>query len=537
MKNSVKDKVEGFFERNFPIWLIVIGVCLRLKHFLDNRSLWLDEAYIGIYVRVQHWGDIFLNRAGLEDTPVPPMGFMVFEKIAAAIGGNNEFALRFFPLVFGCAAIIVFFQLAKRILPRAAAVFALGLFVFSDTLIYFSAEAKHYSLELLTALVFWLFFLVPEREGKSDRRKGLWLPALLGIFAILCSHQIVFIMASYVLAELWVLIKEKRQADFYRFLVVCFSWGVVWIFFFMAAYSRMISSRLVMGDAEAACFLPLSGWMEALRWLWKTFAGLFKNPGGLFGCVFPMILFVIGGASLWKRDKRTVLLLVLPFVFVLAASALRKYPVYGRLLMFCAPTLFFLIAQGAWQIAEKAGRRYRKIVLCGLAVLVLAVPVREGLRNFVTGRIREESRDLICFMKEHFRQDDLIVMNYFGMRPFFYYFARGKAFSKLNIIFVTNGLFEKGRNRYVALLEDPVYFVPEANFYLEKDGERGEEKIVKEGAVNIFLKGQRRRRAWTFFFHHYDSKEIVLDLLKRSGFAQKFDMKRKAAELYVFESE
>ena len=75
--------------------ICLIGAIVRLTQYFANRSLWLDEAMLANNIVPRSFSD--LARA-LDHGQVAPIGFLWIEKALVSILGNNEFALRLFPL-------------------------------------------------------------------------------------------------------------------------------------------------------------------------------------------------------------------------------------------------------------------------------------------------------------------------------------------------------------------------------------------------------------------------------------------------------
>src|SRR3984893_4310451 len=118
------------FERT----IMVFGALLRLTQFLSNRSLWLDEAKLALNI---------VNRSfvqlcePLDYGQGAPVGFLMLERSAVHLFGSGEYALRLFPFLSGMISLLLFYQLAKQSVPRAAPI-AMGLFATSAPLIYYS---------------------------------------------------------------------------------------------------------------------------------------------------------------------------------------------------------------------------------------------------------------------------------------------------------------------------------------------------------------------------------------------------------------
>ena len=58
------------------------------------------------------------------------------------------------------------------------------------------------------------------------------------------------------------------------------------------------------------------------------------------------ILFLLGIASYFSKNRNAAFLFLAPFLITLLASALQKYPFSGRLIFFLVPFLALFIAEG-----------------------------------------------------------------------------------------------------------------------------------------------------------------------------------------------
>jgi hypothetical protein len=99
-------------------------------------------------------------------------------------------------------------------------------------------------------------------------------------------------------------------------------------------------------------------------------------PFGLLASGLVGLLFsILGALSLGRRWPGGSYLLVFPFVLTWLASGLHKYPFHGRLLLFLAPIVHLLVAEGVSAIGRKAGR----IVFVVLALVLLAQPATNAV--------------------------------------------------------------------------------------------------------------------------------------------------------------
>ena len=89
-------------------------------------------------------------------------------------------------------------------------------------------------------------------------------------------------------------------------------------------------------------------------------------PGVFTGLAIAFLL--AGMLSLGRRDPAAFLILVTPLVLALAASALRKYPFHGRLILWLVPAFVMLIAEGSQAIRRRGGRT---VYIAALTLLLL----------------------------------------------------------------------------------------------------------------------------------------------------------------------
>ncbi|MGB0840132.1 MAG: hypothetical protein ACPGXL_08330, partial [Chitinophagales bacterium] len=112
-------------------------VLLRLVVFLQNRSLFIDEANLARNIIQLSFSDFFGKL--LYDQYAPPL-FMVLEKGSVLCFGVNEWALRLFPLVAGLLAFYVFLRICKILFQTPTTLYLIGLFGLSLLLLRYSTE-------------------------------------------------------------------------------------------------------------------------------------------------------------------------------------------------------------------------------------------------------------------------------------------------------------------------------------------------------------------------------------------------------------
>ena len=109
------------------------------------------------------------------------------------------------------------------------------------------------------------------------------------------------------------------------------------------------------------------------------------------GVIIPVGLLLLGVWSLARRSSREWAVLVLPIALAILASALRRYPLHGRLILELVPAFFVLIAEGAeiLRSCEKGRTRPGFVVVM---ILLFAYPCFAALTNAASVRERDFNR-------------------------------------------------------------------------------------------------------------------------------------------------
>ena len=116
--------------------LIGCGVITRVAEYSWNRYYWLDEQSLAGVIRKTGGMDLF---GPLAHTQLAPVGFLAIERLAYQCLGDRSLSLRLLPLIGALVSLWLFRRVAERSLIPPAALLSLGMFAFSDDLIYFAA--------------------------------------------------------------------------------------------------------------------------------------------------------------------------------------------------------------------------------------------------------------------------------------------------------------------------------------------------------------------------------------------------------------
>lgn len=423
--------------------LVLAGFVLRLRQYLVNRSLWLDEAMLANNILGRDFVGLFRP---LDNDQGAPVGFLLVQKIITLLFSDSEFALRLFPFLAGCLALVLMFLLARKISNAFASNLALALFAVSPALIYYSSEVKQYSSDVAILLVLCLIFLKFADENKSQRelrewtndsnalknnshysfisdirvKKGILLLALTGALVIWFSHPALFVIAALGLALFIPAVREKNRHKIISLLVVAFVWALSLAALYFVNL-RQLSTHQFFLDYWREGFVPRDA--SAFAWLVNSLRTPFAD---LLGLQIPYIVsasfFLLGMIGLMRRLPRFGIFLLLVLFLTLLASALTLYPFAGRMILFLAPILILFLAEGvdllgAWTSARLAGglkSAIRGTILFTLSAALLFSPLVLAYENFTAPKMREHIRPTMQYLREHHRDGDLVYLYYWA---------------------------------------------------------------------------------------------------------------------------
>lgn len=527
--NTQKISSTVFSQKALLAVLFFIGIVLRLKHYLENRSFWLDEAYVALQVLSQSFKEILWNMPLSSDLPTAPMGFLLVEKIFVVLLGNSECVFRLFPFLCGVVALFLFHEVLKRFVQPKVILIALGVFVFSDALIYYSAELKQYSTEVLISLGL-LLMASNMLRGETFNFPTRMAYASLGICAVTFSHAALFMLASMAVTSF--LFCKKREKKIALLKIFCF-WLLGFLFWYNASFRHMLRNpALLKGAADHNAFVPETFFLtQGILWFAQKFFVFFRRPLCLASSWLGACLFAAGILSLWKKDKEKTTLLFLPLFFVFLANALRKYPWEPRFLLFYVPIAIIYVSEGLVFIARRS-KKHARSIQCVLIILLFAHPAWMAGKNFVRGRAKEETRPLMQILKQKIKAEDTVYVNLQGAYAYLYYVGRHNILEAMHMplgIF-SDSVFPDTEKPYVAFREKKPFFSQDGYFkgYLkaytpQKELRMEDKDVFKECS-----------RLWVLFSHALDAEDFVCRYLNKN--ARKIqEFHSTGASLYLFD--
>lgn len=341
--------------RAILLLLAILALAAALRFYrIGDKSLWLDEVMSVRLARSPSAVETVRDVAGYDvHPPLFPMVHFLWMRL-----GDSDGLARVPSAVFGVLAVAFVYLLTARLFGRAAGLMAALLLAVSTYDIYYSQEARNYSMIiLLTLALSWLLLIIVpsglpgEASAKSGERVPGWAWVAYAVVGAACLYTLVTSIFIIVAHWLIFLLQAKKTR-------------------------RNIACGLCSQAAIGLAFLP---WLPTLIHAQKTMAGIAAEQGGVPGPGPVQLLgafgqwtvapeFILGAKSagitaplgalvvvaiflalarLWKNPKAAIALICLVFVPValfLALPMKRVHVFDPKHLIFIQPLCMAAIA-------------------------------------------------------------------------------------------------------------------------------------------------------------------------------------------------
>lgn len=407
--------------------ILFFGSALRL-YGLDIQSLWHDELATWQISSQKEITDVIKSAS----TDKHSLAYYVFLFFVEKYIGDSEVILRLPSALAGILSIFMMFALGTRFYSRKEGLIAAALVAFAWLPIFYSQEARAYSMLLLFAMIStycWFVLLQQLQNNKLKPRYliisayvvsaiiacylhyfGLLLIALQGlaatIFFLKKRKQLLVILAIYsaiVLAYspwLWILwndlhltsfwIKEPTYKAFHTFIRSCFS------------------------SYKVFCLAIFLYFYYAAR-LMSNFRSITKDKFSLLNSTFLLILWI-----------------VVPLVVVYLKS-ITSTPVFlSKYLIILSPAVYLLLARSITTLPSIKPIFKNTLVIGIIAVLLFSNIFTNG---YYSKPHKQQFREVVAYTVENDKPEyNSLIAGYSYKGKLNYYFNKQSSLSKINVM-------------------------------------------------------------------------------------------------------
>jgi hypothetical protein len=281
--------------RQLTLALVTAGIVCRVVQYLWCRSFWVDEASLVLNIRtktaVQLLGPLSYHQAA------PPI-FLLIERGLFRLTGGSELSLRLFPLLAGCASVMFFVSLAKRLLSPWVAVLATALFSFSDRLIWHGTEVKQYGIDVFVAVA--LTWIAVGSAADADRPARRFMTLCGAAFiALWLSYPCVLVFGGLSLALFTQMLAAQSSRIKTLALYAIGNSAVIVSFFLLLRLVVRVQQTQSLGEYWAEDFFPYTHALAWPGWLIRHLVDLCNYPVDPLGAVL-LPCAILGGVWMMR---------------------------------------------------------------------------------------------------------------------------------------------------------------------------------------------------------------------------------------------
>ncbi len=339
------------------VWYIAVCVL----HYLSQRPLWLDENMVFESVKTFAPGEFFTRKLAY-DQIFSKLYLFVIQRIAEPFS-LSLLSVRFMSFFAMLTAFVVWMRIAGQELKGRSAMLTYVLsWAGSSLLVYYSAELKPYSMDVLASGLFMIFIINADRLQKEKRPLyllGMTLLPLLGLFSYPAFLFFIFLFYH--------LLATKTKDGFWLQCFLSFGIAAVIALGFVYAFDIRVARANTSTQGFSDHIISLASIGEFFKTWWEGTMDLFSRffaerprifkrlsvPFGMlaFGYMFYAFIKNFAKDGFRFHSFRTVALILYFELFVL--GVLQKYPfAVPRTVLFFCPIVLLLIVDALMSLRK-----------------------------------------------------------------------------------------------------------------------------------------------------------------------------------------
>jgi len=300
--------------------IVLIGAFLRL-YKIGSNSLWFDEA-ISVWFANESLGNIIIKQTSAD---VHPPFYYIVLSLWINVFGNGEFDVRLLSAIFGILSIPLLYLIVKNLFGNQPALISALILAMSPFHIYYSQEARMYSI-LTFCVLLSIFFMVKMLcigEEPTQTKKTIFysIGYVISTLASLYCHNVALLLP--IAQNFFFIIFWNRHRPFLKFwipslLTIIILWAPWTSTFFKQSSSVGKSSYTPPLTSESIINLFATFNNGPTYWLFNWIdVGNFSLIHGrlvLLTIIFFSLLFLTGIIYGRHNPRSLVLLLLISFV-------------------------------------------------------------------------------------------------------------------------------------------------------------------------------------------------------------------------------
>ena len=311
MDYSNKNNISGLvFEYRIINVIIFIGILLPTVQFIFNRSLWTDEASLALNILIV--GSLELLKP-LDSGHGAPIIFLFLEKFFSILIPNSDYGLKIVPFLSYFASFFFFYKILQQIFNNTyTTIFALSLFVFNATLIYYSSEVKQYMCDVF--VITSIYYIILKKYNKFENK--YYLIGIIGGLSFFLSHITPIILLSCGIYLVYVDFLNRNLKSKY-IIGLLLVWTLTFLlYYYFFVYKHPAADNFKGYWLKMNTFMPINPLkIDFYQFHFDKIKMIFSQliSVGNIGRYFIAILYLVGFSCLiYKRNFEIIILLFFP---------------------------------------------------------------------------------------------------------------------------------------------------------------------------------------------------------------------------------
>jgi mannosyltransferase len=395
------------------ILILSLAFALRLFH-LAEKEMWYDEAFAVLYAEKEPGSIIYGTVTPVEGAAADIHPLLYYFFLHGWMGlGQSPFVVRFPSVFFGLLSLCLVFRIARGLFDGQVGLVAAALAAMSPFHIWYSQEARMYSLLCLLSLLSIYLFIKACKGGKWLHWIGFGLCTGVSLYA----HNLAFLVP----VSLDLLILLRRRWNLIGRLLVAHCLSVVmflpWLLLVPGQFAKV----------QQAYWVPKPGLTELVRTL-LVFTFNLPVPDGLLALAlfFSLLLLALTAyralrASSASKDRSawgidlSLGLSFIPMLTMFAISQIKAVYI-ERALLSSALLYYITVARGMLP------SRLPRLVILSLVPVPLLLLTSLWYQYNYAGFPRSPFRQANAYLRDHYETGDVILHdNKLSFFPSHYY--------------------------------------------------------------------------------------------------------------------
>jgi uncharacterized membrane protein len=392
----------------------VLAVDFLLNAFqLLSQSIRLDEAQ-SIWVAAKPVSAILPYVS--KDVAAPL--YLILLHFWIQFFGSNIAIDRLLSLLFFLLTLPVLYRMARESSNKAVGKLTVILFSFSPFIMWYTSEARMYTLFTFIASINNLYFLRFLHSTGKKGKAGLFISIVIGLythyfFAFLIVTQGVYLLMRLFLdsykgqkgriATVFFLFKRARALPllFLKIVLIAFLFFTPWILYILFQGGNSNSQPLIPPPTSFNIFQTFINFLFGFQGNWLQAVIISLWP---LGIILLFFAFTQKHHTMITNIGYFVLATFFPIILNFSLSYIR--PIFlPRYLIFVTPTLFFILA---WLLINNS-RKVSSFLISTVLIIMFGLMLYQNISSLTP--VKEDYRGVSDYLEKNARPGDLIAVS------------------------------------------------------------------------------------------------------------------------------